>query len=289
MPSEAMPTHKKLLGEGYSIGGILALLFAGIITSITTAQLLLPPGMTMASFKTWLIPVETPEHSAKLPVPAPSTKSKHDESEEIADDTKRGKDFLIDDRIHAKLTTESEEPPFMRMNQGEQRTTPLPTVKADRTSTATATFAAIEATATTYSGDFESKAERVDTLDCAPLFFVRFKRDGIQPLESDLAEKAHKLHDWLKLHPQTELLVEGHADASGSDEYNLFISHRRAKAVYKLLVNLGIPEQQMAIRALGEYSPLSGVPAKSAKNRRVTLRIEGVRACSNLLTDGHER
>ena len=308
MASDAIPTHYKLLGENDSIWGILALILVGIITSITTAYLLLPPGMTIATLYSTTRDTDHPEHSSEPSIPAPSTidvardsnevllpdlppiehgvKSEHDDSAPSEDSAGSDKASVTDDQSDVKPKTGAEKPPLSRIKQSEQHTVPLATQKA---LSALAEFAVSEAPVTIDPAGFESRVEHVNTPDCAPLFVVRFMHDGIQPIESDLAGKVHKLRDWLKLHPQAELRVEGHADASGPDEYNLFISDRRAKAVSNLLAKYGISKERMAIRALGEYSPLIGVPPESAKNRRVSLRIEDVSACSSLITDGNER
>jgi outer membrane protein OmpA-like peptidoglycan-associated protein len=312
MPSDNNQSHHKLLGENDSIWSILTLLLVGIITCITTVQLLLSPGMTMETFKAWISPAGYPEQAPKSPIPdttpidrlpgsgdaaIPDLPALGLEIETGPDDTQVSRDGSLrteapvqDQSIHLQPRTGPGKSRIPDMHRDDRRSSSPPaSSEIEGTSEAPAEFAANEALAITDPTGLGSSAERDDARDCAPLFHVRFLYDGIQPLDPDLAEKAHRLRAWLTLHPQVELLVEGHADASGPDEYNLFISHRRAKAVYNRLVDNGIPEQRMAIRALGEYSPLEGLPPESAKNRRVTLRIEGVRACSSLISDGNNR
>ncbi|MGD8932022.1 MAG: OmpA family protein [Chromatiales bacterium] len=305
MPSDNIPTQNNLLGENDSIWGILALLLVGIITSITTVQLLLPQGMTMETFRAWLSPAEYPAHSPRPPIPAISSinvvpgsddvsipdlpplgykdEIGHDDTETSVDGSLPAKVSVSGDLATAQSNTGLGKSHSARVTQSARSHLSQTASKAGQASAAHAEFAANE----TFASSDLAGAEPADSLDCAPLFIVRFLYDGIQPLDSDLAEKGRRLRAWLDLHPQAELLVEGHADASGPDEYNLFISHRRAKVVYNLLADAGIAKERMAIRALGEYSPLAGLPPESAKNRCVTLRIEGVRACSNLLNDGN--
>ncbi len=65
----------------------------------------------------------------------------------------------------------------------------------------------------------------------------------------------------------------GHADRSGSDEYNLALSMRRANEVKARLLALGVPESEISIDARGESEPL--VPTEDGvrepQNRRVEI------------------
>lgn len=67
--------------------------------------------------------------------------------------------------------------------------------------------------------------------------------------------------------------VGGHADRSGTDKYNLALSGRRAEAVQKELVRLGVDAQGIATKADGESQPL--VPTadgvREAQNRRAEI------------------
>ncbi len=69
------------------------------------------------------------------------------------------------------------------------------------------------------------------------------------------------------------IVVTGHADRSGSDEYNLELSQRRADAIVAELVRLGIPAEQIGVFWKGEREPLvqtdDGV--REPKNRRVEI------------------
>lgn len=66
------------------------------------------------------------------------------------------------------------------------------------------------------------------------------------------------------------LILEGHADERGTEEYNLALGDRRARSVMKYLRRLGVPSDRMQIVSKGETEPLD--PASNedawAKNRR---------------------
>lgn len=71
------------------------------------------------------------------------------------------------------------------------------------------------------------------------------------------------------------LVVEGHTDAIGTDAYNQGLSMRRAEAVYRYLVNKGVPPEIMRTEGYGESKPVADNESESgrAQNRRVELRV----------------
>ena len=75
----------------------------------------------------------------------------------------------------------------------------------------------------------------------------------------------------LKKYPQTTMRVEGHTDSSGSEDYNLDLSEKRAEAVKTALIQLGIDESRIESMGFGETQPVS---SDDAMNRRVTIVIK---------------
>jgi len=71
------------------------------------------------------------------------------------------------------------------------------------------------------------------------------------------------------------LVVQGHADTVGSDEYNLGLSKRRAQSVVEVLNLLGISTDKLTVGAVGESQPrvatADGVPEQ--ENRAVVMRL----------------
>jgi outer membrane protein OmpA-like peptidoglycan-associated protein len=69
------------------------------------------------------------------------------------------------------------------------------------------------------------------------------------------------------------VLVEGHADRSGPESYNLALSQRRAEAVAAALRARGVPGDAMSLQAFGETRPrvptADGV--REPQNRRVEI------------------
>ncbi len=122
--------------------------------------------------------------------------------------------------------------------------------------------------------------------DCPALFFIAFPIGSETPLTQNLYPKIKRLRSWLRQHPDKKVLVEGHTDSYGPEEFNLLLSYRRAKAAEKILLEAGIAGKQLLVRALGEEEPVPGLSAKSRKNRVASIRVEAPRQCINNLING---
>jgi OOP family OmpA-OmpF porin len=70
--------------------------------------------------------------------------------------------------------------------------------------------------------------------------------------------------------------VTGHTDTSGSAEYNMGLSERRARAVAAELVANGVPESQIGIDWKGETDPLvpTGDGVREPQNRRAVIELQ---------------
>lgn len=106
------------------------------------------------------------------------------------------------------------------------------------------------------------------------------KPAGKKILDSDVVEK-------MKANPQVELLlITGHADRIGSEQYNQKLSERRAESVKQYLVSQGIEEQRLHTEGKGKTEPVVQCPGPRSQkvikclqpNRRVVLEIEAQRA-----------
>ncbi|MBI4840656.1 MAG: peptidoglycan-associated lipoprotein Pal [candidate division NC10 bacterium] len=60
---------------------------------------------------------------------------------------------------------------------------------------------------------------------------------------------------WLKANPAVKITIEGHADERGTNEYNLALGERRAKATKDYLVATGIEATRIATISYGEERP----------------------------------
>lgn len=72
------------------------------------------------------------------------------------------------------------------------------------------------------------------------------------------------------------LRIEGHCDERGTEEYNLSLGDRRARAVMDYLKRLGVPTSKMRVVSMGEAAPIDDRSTESAwaKNRRAEFEAE---------------
>ena len=75
---------------------------------------------------------------------------------------------------------------------------------------------------------------------------------------------------YLREHPTVRVLVEGHCDDRGSNEYNLALGDRRANSAKNYLVKSGVAESRMTTISYGEEQPLCMQQNESCwyRNRR---------------------
>lgn len=79
---------------------------------------------------------------------------------------------------------------------------------------------------------------------------------------------------YIKANQGMKVVIEGHCDERGSDEYNLSLGERRALAAKNFLVSLGIAETRLTIISYGEELPLDKTTGEAgwAKNRRAEFK-----------------
>jgi outer membrane protein OmpA-like peptidoglycan-associated protein len=82
-------------------------------------------------------------------------------------------------------------------------------------------------------------------------------------------------------YPETIILVEGHTDNTGTVEYNVDLSKKRAYAVTDYLITKGVPKERFEIKWYGEDQPK--YPNDTDANRKLNRRVEvGVMANSEM-------
>lgn len=63
------------------------------------------------------------------------------------------------------------------------------------------------------------------------------------------------IRDILANYPSQKLLIEGHTDERGSDEYNMGLGDRRARSAEEFLQTMGIPMNQLTVISYGKDRP----------------------------------
>lgn len=79
----------------------------------------------------------------------------------------------------------------------------------------------------------------------------------------------------LNKYPDTDLLIQGHTDSQGSDEYNQTLSENRARSVADYLKLQGVGSTRIKVIGYGKTQPIASneTDAGRAENRRVTFVI----------------
>ncbi len=94
-------------------------------------------------------------------------------------------------------------------------------------------------------------------------------------LKSAAMTNIQNLANSLKNFPETNVLIIGHTDDTGSDAYNSRLSERRAESVKNFAIMQGIPTQRLNPQGKGEAEPIADNTSEDgrSKNRRVEIVI----------------
>jgi len=102
-------------------------------------------------------------------------------------------------------------------------------------------------------GAFDENRTRVAGLAFAPVYFG-YDSAQLAPVET---AKIEQVAQHLMQNSGQVLVVEGHCDERGSNEYNLSLGEQRANAIRTYLINLGVAGDRMQTRSFGEEKPVS--------------------------------
>ncbi len=108
------------------------------------------------------------------------------------------------------------------------------------------------------------------SMNMADLEVVYFDYDKSE-LRPEFEATIRRNFAWMQENPGVRIQLEGHCDERGTNEYNLALGERRARAVYDYLVRLGASPQQLTMISFGEERPVASGSNESAwsQNRRV--------------------
>ena len=89
-------------------------------------------------------------------------------------------------------------------------------------------------------------------------------------IKEDFKAVLKSISSWMIKNPDSRLSIEGHCDERGTNEYNLALGDRRAKAAKDFLISLGVPSARLDTLSYGEERPLCTEQTEEcwAKNRR---------------------
>jgi outer membrane protein OmpA-like peptidoglycan-associated protein len=98
---------------------------------------------------------------------------------------------------------------------------------------------------------------------------------GSHALAPGSYDRLRQLANTLKSYPDTNIVVKGHTDSSGSDSYNLRLSEERADRVRSYLVAEGVAAHRVTAVGFGEAMPVASnaTPTGRQQNRRVEIEV----------------
>jgi len=108
---------------------------------------------------------------------------------------------------------------------------------------------------------------------------------GLQDIHFDFDKYALRPEDaqllsanaeWLREHPRAVILIEGHCDDRGTNEYNLALGNHRAESALKYLIAQGVARSRMSALSYGEERPLCTEETEEcwARNRRAHFLVK---------------
>lgn len=94
-------------------------------------------------------------------------------------------------------------------------------------------------------------------------------------IKSSFYSPLNKIADIMNRYANTQIVVAGHTDNVGSEQYNLELSLRRANAVADYLITHGVARARMSTEGRGELEPIAdnGTPEGRSQNRRVEIFV----------------
>ena len=100
-----------------------------------------------------------------------------------------------------------------------------------------------------------------------------FDKYNLLPLAQQILQRKA---EWLWNNPNVSVIIEGHCDERGTNEYNLALGDRRAESAKAYLVDLGIAGSRLTTISYGEERPVDSGHNEVAwaKNRRAHFTIE---------------
>jgi peptidoglycan-associated lipoprotein len=107
-----------------------------------------------------------------------------------------------------------------------------------------------------------------------PLQMIHFDFDKFF-IRDDAKPELQANATWLKKWKTVKVLIEGHCDERGTEEYNLALGEKRSKSTFDFLVSLGVSPDRMKIISYGKSQPIDLGHNEIAwqKNRRSQFTI----------------
>jgi outer membrane protein OmpA-like peptidoglycan-associated protein len=115
----------------------------------------------------------------------------------------------------------------------------------------------------------------------ADMLAITFKADALFDVDSAALkpgafDEIQRVATVLNQYPQTNIMVAGHTDSTGSESHNLMLSERRAVTVKNVLVGQGVSPTRITTVGFGEATPIAANSTEAGRqlNRRVVVTIK---------------
>lgn len=117
-----------------------------------------------------------------------------------------------------------------------------------------------------------SEAERAKLEALKEDSIISFAYDS-DTIQSNYLSLLQSHAEFLRNNPNVRIIIEGHTDERGTPEYNIALGERRARAVARYLLSIGVSAEQISIVSYGEEKPLVLGHMESAwvRNRRAVI------------------
>lgn len=104
------------------------------------------------------------------------------------------------------------------------------------------------------------------------IVYFDFDKYDIKAEYRDMLQQKAEL---MKQFPSIRVRIEGNCDERGTQEYNLALGERRARAAYEYMIRLGVPAEQLDIISYGKERPAVAGSGEAvwAQNRRDEFNV----------------
>lgn len=94
-------------------------------------------------------------------------------------------------------------------------------------------------------------------------------------LTSNAKSELQEVIEVMNKYPQSNVTIIGHTDSTGTEQYNMQLSEKRAKAVASYIESRGVEDSRVTTRAMGETQPIATNKTREGrqKNRRVDIEV----------------
>lgn len=122
----------------------------------------------------------------------------------------------------------------------------------------------------------ETWGEALGAMPPRPQTILLYFRTGTSDLRDESVPEIPRIAALLQEWESPHVMVVGHADGTGADAVNIIVSRERAAVVRDMLVDMGVPQDNIEVSSHGKRNPLIAVPdgVPEPRNRRVSVTIQ---------------